>query len=148
VIQLPHDFVITGTFSPNGTDGGQAYLPKNVSWYRKHFSVPASWANQHVDVVIEGEPDSAALFPFIQAVILQYGYKHAGAFSVSYWWLNGVYLGVHDMGYTNAIFRLDNASLLVGGGDNVLAVYVDATLMGKYHISVPSALHSILLMIT
>lgn len=103
IVQLPHDFLIDGTFAANATSGGQAFLPKNVSWYRKHFTLPSSWSGQHVDLLVQG------------------------AFSISYWWINGVFLGQHVEGYTDVIFRLDNVSLHTDGSDNVLAVFVDAT---------------------
>ncbi len=45
-------------------------------------------------------------------------------------YLNGKLLGTHENGYTSAIWRLDSvpgAALRFGdGGDNVLAVFVDA----------------------
>ena len=111
VVDAPHDFIITGAdeaLSPYVNDRslqGQAFIPKSVGVYRKHFQVPASWQGTHIEIYIEG------------------------MYAASTYYLNGALLGSHDLGYTSAFFRLDNASLVygAGSGDNVLAVYVDAT---------------------
>ena len=111
VVDAPHDFIITGAdplVSPYVDDRslqGQAFIPKSVGVYRKHFALPADWQGTHIELYCEG----------------------MYAFAVYY--LNGALLGEHDLGYTSAFFRLDNGSapLVYGGGDNVLAVYVDAT---------------------
>lgn len=41
MLDLPHDFIVEGTFTPDA-DRGHGYLPFNISWYRKHFTVDAS----------------------------------------------------------------------------------------------------------
>ena len=38
VLDLPHDSIITEAYVNESGLTGQAYLPKTVSWYRKHFS--------------------------------------------------------------------------------------------------------------
>ncbi len=113
VIDAPHDFIITGAdeaLSPYVDDPslqGQAFIPKTVAVYRKHFQVPAAWQGTHIEIYIEG------------------------MYAASTYYLNGALLGQHNLGYTSAFFRLDNASAPLvygaGSGDNVLAVYVDAT---------------------
>ena len=110
VIDAPHDFIITGS-NPNESPyvndrslQGQAFIPKTVGVYRKHFQVPADWQGTHIELYVEG------------------------MYAFSQYYLNGAPLGTHALGYTSGIFRLDNSSLLYGSGtDNVLAVYVDAT---------------------
>ena len=111
VVDAPHDFIIQGsdeTLSPYVNDRalqGQAFIPKTVAVYRKHFQVPAAWQGTHIEIYIEG------------------------MYAAATYYLNGALLGSHDLGYTSAFYRLDNASLVYGtaSGDNVLAVYVDAT---------------------
>ena len=112
VVDAPHDFIITGadeTQDPYVDDGslqGQAFIPKTVGIYRKHFQLPAAWQGQHVELYCEG----------------MYAYAT--------YYLNGVFLGVHELGYTSYFTRLDNITggLFYGPGrDNVLAVLVDAT---------------------
>lgn len=103
VVDIPHDFVINGTFNAT-QDRGQAYLPKNVSWYRHSFMLPEGWAGSPVYILVEN------------------------ALSVSQWWINGQPLGTHASPYTPVIYRLDNATGgLNVGGKNVLATYIDAT---------------------
>jgi hypothetical protein len=59
VVDSPHDFIITG---PNASqspfvetaDQGQAFIPKTVGVYRKHFLVPSSWVGTHVELYLEG----------------------------------------------------------------------------------------------
>ena len=48
IVNIPHDFVVNGTVTQNLPDteprtGSHGYLPKNTSWYRKHFSLPAEY---------------------------------------------------------------------------------------------------------
>ncbi len=99
-VQLPHDFVIEGKFSPD-EDAGHGSLPKNIGWYRKHFTLPAEAAKQSVWLDFEG------------------------AFSDAHVWLNGHFLGSHRSGYTG--FRFDLNKYAHFGGDNVIAVRCDAS---------------------
>jgi len=111
VVDAPHDFIITGaaeTQSPYVDDPslqGQAFIPKTVGVYRKHFALPPSWQGQHIELYSEG----------------MYAYAT--------WYLNGQPLGVHALGYTSFFVRLDNVTggLFFDGRANVLAVLVDAT---------------------
>jgi hypothetical protein len=41
-LNVPHDFIIEGTFNPD-INPSYGALPRNVSWYRKHFTLPDSW---------------------------------------------------------------------------------------------------------
>lgn len=108
IVDTPHDFVITGEYTEAGpqVSNSQGNLPKNVSWYRKRFALPSDWKGMHIDLYIEA------------------------SYSVATYYLNGKLLGKHANGYTSSIFRLDrsNFNLTYGGGDNVLAIYIDATL--------------------
>lgn len=110
VIDAPHDFIITGpneTASPYVDDPslqGQAFIPKTVGVYRKHFALPASFTDTHVELYVEG------------------------MYAFATYYLNGQPLGNHVLGYTSFFTRLDNASnLFFDGRKNVLAVFVDAT---------------------
>jgi hypothetical protein len=103
VIDAPHDFLISGNFSEmNGN--AQAFLPRGLAWYRKHFKLPQAWAGNAIWLYIEG------------------------AFHVSQLWLNGVPLGEHRAGYTSFWFRLDSVPGLHFGDaqENVLALHVCA----------------------
>ena len=101
-VTLPHDFVVTFNFSQSA-DMGHGYLPYGAGWYRRHIAIPAAFASgttMYIDV--------------------------DGAQSTSTVWLNGFLLGTHSSGYTGARYFV-NASTVLFGADNLLAVFVDAT---------------------
>lgn len=109
-VDTPHDFVVEGAYSPNN-DMEHGFLPFNVSWYRRHFTIDASRAGSVVWVDFDGV------------------YKNSDV------WLNGVYLGHHTSGYVAFRYFLHNVTrandlaqspVLRFGSDNVLAVRVDA----------------------
>eukprot|EP00755_Sulcionema_specki_P011606 Sspe_Gene.49409::Locus_26619_Transcript_1_1_Confidence_1.000_Length_2869::g.49409::m.49409/K01190/lacZ; beta-galactosidase len=102
VVDTPRDFLINHTFVNNG-DTVHGYLLRNVSWYRKHFTVPAEWKGSTVLVDFEG------VFQYTEV------------------WLNGQHLMDHRSGYTGFTVRLDNVTSLVYGAENVLALRVDAS---------------------
>ena len=95
VVDAPHDFIAErANFTDDSTNFKQGYLPRNASWYRKHFTLPAGWAGAgETHVHFEGVFHHATLF------------------------LNGEYLQSHEGGYTGFTVRLDNASgIRFGGG--------------------------------
>ena len=73
-----------------------------VAWYRIHFKMPAKMDSNAVEICF-------------------------GAVDESAWvWLNGVYLGAHDLGQAgwNSPFAVDCRKEINWGGDNVLVVRV------------------------
>ena len=100
-VNVPHDFVVEGIFSQSG-DKSHGYLPYAKTWYRKHFNVDASTKGKHVYLDFDGVMVESQVY------------------------LNGKLLGGHSSGYTPFRFTLADEDL-VFGGDNVLAVFVDAT---------------------
>ena len=85
-------FIITGsdpTISPydRSAEQGQAFIPKSVGAYRKHFAVPSEWQGQHIELYVEG------------------------MYAFATYYLNGAYLGTHALGYTSFFARLDNSSV-------------------------------------
>ena len=108
VVDAPHDFISEmGNFTEDQSDQHHGYLPRNVSWYRKHFQLPAAW-----------QSDGGATFVHFEGV-----FHHATFF------LNGKYLMSHECGYTGFDLRLDNATgILFGDGkENVLTLRADAS---------------------
>lgn len=104
-VQAPHDFLVEGAYSPNNTEGN-SYRPRNSSWYRKNFSLPAEWEGKAVWVHFGGVFHTVAAF------------------------VNGIFVSFHESGYTSFVVRIDNGTDLVFGGDsatNVIALDVDAT---------------------
>ena len=109
-VNTPHDFVVEGAYSQDN-DEEHGFLPFNVSWYRRHFTIDALHAGSVVWVDFDGV------------------YKNSDV------WLNGVYLGHHTSGYVAFRYFLHNVTrgdgaaenpVLRFGGDNVLSVRVDA----------------------
>ena len=99
-VDLPHDFVVEGTFDPAG-DRGHGYLPKGVGWYRKAFVVPASDRGRRIWLEFDG------------------------IYRDSVVWFNGVLLGRHQSGYTG--FHFDVTDIVDYGGRNTVAVRCDSS---------------------
>lgn len=108
-IHTPHDFIDEGSPDPNA-DRGHGYLPFNISYYRKHFTIDASEQGNLIYIDFDGV------------------YKNSDM------WLNGVYLGHFVSGYVSFRYYLHNVTipntttpaLNYGSTENVLAVRVDA----------------------
>ncbi len=98
-VHLPHDFVVEGTFDEHA-DRNHGYLRATNAWYRKTFEIPATEKGKSLWIDFDG------------------------VYRDSKVWLNGHYLGQHKSGYTS--FRFDISKVANCGGENVLAVYVDA----------------------
>ena len=98
VVHLPHDYVVEGTFDPNG-DASHASLPTPRAWYRKTFTLPIA------------DKDKAVWIDF------------DGVYRDSKVYLNGTLLGEHPGGYDG--FRYDISRAAHFGGVNVLAVSVN-----------------------
>ena len=102
IVDTPHDALIATPYS-NSSYNGEASIPRNVTWYRKHFVLPIAWSDSHVSVYFDG------------------------AYAVTHAWLNGVPVANHSCGYTSFALRLDNVTGVKWGEPNVLALFVDAT---------------------
>eukprot|EP00041_Stephanoeca_diplocostata_P034010 m.1140353 g.1140353 ORF g.1140353 m.1140353 type:complete len:917 (+) comp24445_c0_seq4:86-2836(+) len=107
-IAVPHDFVVEGTFNKS-LDPNHGALATNVSWYRKTF-----------DIATPASPNSLVYLTF------------DGVFRSADVYINGIFVKHHEEGYTSFVVFIHNASLKTplrygAGGNNVVAVYVDAT---------------------
>jgi beta-galactosidase len=98
-VHLPHDFVVEGTFDRTA-NVSHGYLPAGVGWYRKTFTLPASYKGGSLWLDFDGV------------------YRDSDV------WLNGKHLGNHKSGYTG--FRYDITHVANCGGANTLAVRADA----------------------
>ncbi|HEV2765689.1 MAG TPA: glycoside hydrolase family 2 TIM barrel-domain containing protein, partial [Pyrinomonadaceae bacterium] len=101
-LDVPHDWSIEGPFSkdnPTGKDGG--FLPSGVGWYRKHFTLPASYSGRRVFVEFDGVMANSDV------------------------WVNGRHLGRRPFGYISFRYELTPHLLFGGNGRNVLAVRAD-----------------------
>ena len=99
-VHLPHDYVLdeTGNYSPTN-DRSHGYLPINMAWYRKRFTIPQSAAGKILQLEFEG------------------------VFRDSQVWLNGRFLGSHPSGYTPFLFDITKNAQC--GAENVIVVRVD-----------------------
>jgi beta-galactosidase len=99
-LDLPHDWSIEGTTDPNnptGNDGG--YFPAGIGWYRKTFTVPASWKDKSVSIYFEGVYMNSEVF------------------------INGESLGIYPYGYSSFSYNL--TPYLKLDDENVISVRVD-----------------------
>lgn len=105
-LSLPHDWAVELPFDPKGSYShgfrkmGPHFPETSVGWYRKHFEVPASDLGRRIYIQFDG------------------------IFRDSQVWINGYYLGRQTSGYTAS--RYDLTDYLKYGGENVVAVRVDA----------------------
>jgi beta-galactosidase len=97
-LELPHDWAIEGPYSEQWASA-TAFLPGGVGWYRKSFTVPASFRAKQVFIYFDGV------------------YKNSEV------WLNGHSLGKRPSGF--ASFQYELTPYLKATGPNVLAVRVD-----------------------
>jgi beta-galactosidase len=99
-LQLPHDWSIEGAFNKdNPTKQAQGFLPAGIGWYRKTFTVPASWKSKAVSVEFDGVFKNSEVF------------------------INGHSLGIRPNGYISFSYEL--SKYLKFGNQNVIAVKVD-----------------------
>ena len=75
-LNVPHDFVVEGTFDPT-LDPNHAALATNVSWYRKEFTIDTSMEGQLIWLTFDGVFRAADVY------------------------VNGVLVKHHDEGYTS-----------------------------------------------
>ena len=107
-IMLPHDYLasvaptnVNATFHQNE----HGSIPFSNAWYRRHFTVPSGTVLLRIN--FDGAYRSASIF------------------------LNGALAAQHEEGYTGFGVWLHNvtgAPLNIGGGDNVIAVYLASTI--------------------
>jgi hypothetical protein len=76
VIDVPHDFVVEGSFSRTA-DQAHGYLPFGVGWYRKHLDIPSHDAGAGADAVYELTLDGVQVTPL--ALQLRWMTSCAGA---------------------------------------------------------------------
>jgi beta-galactosidase len=107
-LDLPHDWAVEQPFSEKASFShgfkaiGRNFPDASVGWYRKKFNIPASDLGRHISIAFDG------------------------VFRNSIVWVNGHYLGTEPSGYNS--FEYDISEYLNYGGDNVIAVRVDATM--------------------
>lgn len=105
---LPHDWVVDLPFDSTASHShgykavGFQFPENSVGWYRKAFEIPAEDKGKHIALQFDG------------------------IFRDSRLWVNGFYLGNEPSGYVSRTY--DISEYLNYGGENVVAVRVDASL--------------------
>lgn len=106
-VNLPHDWVVEGTFVHDNNlgsqPGGNGYLPTGIGFYRKEFELTKE--DQGKKIFIEFD----------------------GIFRNSTVWVNGHLLGNHQSGYTPSNYDLTDVLRYGKEGKNLILVKVDAT---------------------
>lgn len=106
-VDLPHDWALENHYSRDKTMNPHCelngYIPKQIGYYRKEFSLSAEDAGKKISIEFDGVFRKSTVF------------------------LNGFYLGTYNCGYMG--FRYDLSDMLRFGdeGDNVILVHVDPT---------------------
>ncbi len=108
VLDLPHDWAVEAEFSSLASHShgykaiGPGFPESSVGWYRKSFFIP--------------EED------FGKRIFIEFD----GVFRDSKVWINGFYCGNEASGYSS--FSYDLTEYINFGGDNLIAVRVDASM--------------------
>lgn len=102
-VTLPHDFSISQSFTTSG-EAESGFLPGGTGWYRKSFTVSAADAGK--------------------SILLNFD----GAYSDTYVYVNGVYVGENHYGYTSFAFDITDYLTCDGTTENVIAVKVVNTI--------------------
>jgi beta-galactosidase len=101
-LNVPHDWSIEGPFDERNPAGGAgAFLPAGVGWYRKHFTLPASYCQRHVFIEFDGVMANSDV------------------------WINGQHLGRRPCGYVSFSYELTGHLEFGADKTNVLAVRAD-----------------------
>jgi beta-galactosidase len=104
-VDLPHDWLIEGTFVNDNSLGSQTaatgYLPTGIGFYRKEFELPETDKGKKISIEFDG------------------------IFRNSTVWVNGHLMGSHQSGYVPSNYDLTDV-LRYGKEGNVILVRVDA----------------------
>src|SRR5450759_1869484 len=104
-VDLPHDWLIEGTFVNDNSLGSQpaatGYLPTGIGFYRKEFELPETDKGKKISIEFDG------------------------IFRNSTVWVNGHLMGNHQSGYIPSNYDLTDV-LRYGKEGNVILVRVDA----------------------
>ena len=107
-LDLPHDWAVETDFSEKASYShgfkavGRNFPEKSVGWYRKKIKIAEGDYGKRITIAFDG------------------------VFRNSIVWVNGHYLGTAQSGYNG--FEYDITDLLNYGGDNTIAVRVDASM--------------------
>ncbi|HYL75051.1 MAG TPA: glycoside hydrolase family 2 TIM barrel-domain containing protein [Bryobacteraceae bacterium] len=102
-VNVPHDWSIEGPFDEkNPTGGGGGFLPSGVGWYRRQFTLPASYAARRVFIEFDGVMANSEVS------------------------INGFHLGKRPYGYVSFEYEL-TGHVNFGAKKNLLVVRTDTS---------------------
>ncbi|HEX2099433.1 MAG TPA: beta galactosidase jelly roll domain-containing protein, partial [Candidatus Synoicihabitans sp.] len=107
-VRIPHDWAVELPFDPRGQAShgyksiGRGFPATSVGWYRRTFTIPEQDLGRRISFEFDGVYRAARVF------------------------VNGFFVGEEPSGYLRA--RYDVSEYLNYGGENVIAVRVDATM--------------------
>lgn len=96
-VTLPHDFSISQSFTTSG-EAESGFLPGGTGWYRKSFTLPASYEGKRL--------------------VLRFD----GVYSDAYVYVNDTLVGENHYGYTSFAFDITDNVTCDGTTENVVAV--------------------------
>jgi Beta-galactosidase/beta-glucuronidase len=108
MLNLPHDWAVElpfdslASYSHGYKAIGRNYPATSIGWYRKIFTIPESDLGRRMSIEFDGVHRNSVV------------------------WINGFYLGQEHSGYCG--FQYDVTDYINYGGENVIAVRVDATM--------------------
>jgi beta-galactosidase len=101
-LDVPHDWSIEGPFDEKNPAGGAgSFLPTGIGWYRKHFNLPAEFAQKRVFIEFDGVMANSDV------------------------WINGFHLGKRPYGYVSFRYELTDHLDFGDNKTNILAVRAD-----------------------
>ena len=121
-VNAPHDYIIGLPYVANAASCSKShgctkfkdgFFPRSNGFYRKHFRLPASWAD-------EAAAGRGSTFRLV----------FEGVYKVATVWVNGHYIeqyGDSSAAYTSFVVPLDAAHGLDLAGSNVIAIHVDGS---------------------
>jgi beta-galactosidase len=102
VLNVPHDWSIEGPYEEkNPTGGAGGFLPADVGWYRKHFTLPADYAQRRVFIEFDGVMANSDV------------------------WINGQHLGKRPYGYVSFRYEFTGKLNFAANKPNILVVRAD-----------------------
>ena len=124
LLDVPHDALVNGTFTDT-TDSHHGYLPRNVSWYRKHFVLPTASISHDESSFSSSSSSSSPSASSPSASSFVWMLEFEGTFHYTQIWVNGVHVMDHSIGYTPYSLRLD--TLVTPGQPSVIALRTDSS---------------------
>jgi beta-galactosidase len=104
-VDLPHDWLIEGTFVNDNSLGSQpaatGFLPTGIGFYRKEFEIPEEDKGKKISIEFDGI------------------YRNSSV------WVNGNFMGNHPDGYTPSYYDLTDVLRYGTEGKNIILVRVD-----------------------